>query len=122
MIREESDKIIDDSNFHQNLKISKISNNENEIVTATPIIISRINRVHFFFNSKEAYIILAISKGKIDYMIYLSFLIIFGESFKVFKDKDQMFVLIIWNGKITYSFVKFTILMNSFDLNKKFLI
>ena len=88
MIREESDKIIDDSNFHQNLKISKISNNENEIVTATPIIISRINRVHFFLNSKEAYIILAISKGKIDYMIYLSFLIIFGESFKVFKDKD----------------------------------
>lgn len=63
LIGEKSEKMTDETNYHQNLKIWKIVEDENEIVSTSPVIITMIKEEHFLFNSEEAYIILLIYKG-----------------------------------------------------------
>ena len=53
----------DSNNFHLNLKIWKIFEDENDIVTTSPVNITTIKEEHFLFHSEEAYIILLVYKG-----------------------------------------------------------
>jgi hypothetical protein len=69
--KEKLEKSTDESNYHQNLKIWKINEDENEIVNISPVNITTIKEERFLFHSEEAYIILLVYKGS-DEMYELS--------------------------------------------------
>lgn len=68
---EKFEKTSEETNYHQNLKIWKINEDENEIVNIAPVNITTIKEEHFLFHSEEAYIILLVYKGN-DEMYELS--------------------------------------------------
>lgn len=61
--KEKVEKSEDDNNYHQNLKIWKIYEDENGNVISSPVNITMIKEEHFLFHSQEAYIILIVYKG-----------------------------------------------------------
>lgn len=52
-----------ETNYHQNLKIWKIFEDENGTLNLSPVNITMIKEEHFLFNSEEAYIILLVYKA-----------------------------------------------------------
>jgi hypothetical protein len=61
--KEKVEKTTEENNYHQNLKIWKIYEEENGNVISSPVNITMIKEEHFLFHSQEAYIILIVYKG-----------------------------------------------------------